>query len=113
MLHKKNLKIELNKLFYNCTGVIPDSPKDVKIDAENGLEVKENESFSLICRGQSYPSITSYRWLKMTNNQNVGNSMVHFIKSASLSDGGLYSCEAKNDIGTKKSQPVEIKIKRE
>ncbi|XP_017279220.1 B-cell receptor CD22 [Kryptolebias marmoratus] len=87
------------------------SPKDVKIKAQNGLEVKENESFSLNCNGQSNPPITSYTWMKKTDNKNIGRTSVYTVKSASPSDGGLYSCEAKNTIGTGRSQPVEVKIK--
>uniref|UniRef100_A0A3Q3GU27 B-cell receptor CD22 n=1 Tax=Kryptolebias marmoratus TaxID=37003 RepID=A0A3Q3GU27_KRYMA len=81
--------------------------------AKRKLEVKlkENESFSLNCNGQSNPPITSYTWMKKTDNKNIGRTSVYTVKSASPSDGGLYSCEAKNTIGTGRSQPVEVKIK--
>lgn len=46
-------------------------------------------------------------------NKNVGQTHVYSVKSASFSDGGLYICEAKNQIGTGQSQPVEVKILRE
>uniref|UniRef100_A0A8C6LZB9 Ig-like domain-containing protein n=1 Tax=Nothobranchius furzeri TaxID=105023 RepID=A0A8C6LZB9_NOTFU len=87
-----------------------DSPKDVRIEPRPRLEVKENEPFSLDCTGRSNPSIDSYTWIK--NNEEVKiNTKIYLVNATSPSDSGWYRCEARNTLGTGKSQPVEVKVK--
>ncbi|KAF7226775.1 B-cell receptor CD22 [Nothobranchius furzeri] len=86
------------------------SPKDVRIEPRPRLEVKENEPFSLDCTGRSNPSIDSYTWIK--NNEEVKiNTKIYLVNATSPSDSGWYRCEARNTLGTGKSQPVEVKVK--
>ncbi|XP_028280613.1 B-cell receptor CD22 [Parambassis ranga] len=94
--------------------VVKYAPKDVKVEAHPGLLVKENTSFNLTCSARSNPAVTSVYWMKMDNEKNervwrAQGSLI--VKSASPSDSGLYSCRATNDIGSKQSQQVEVKVK--
>ncbi|RVE63055.1 hypothetical protein OJAV_G00162980 [Oryzias javanicus] len=89
------------------------SPKDVKVEAQPGSVVVENQPFSLDCSFHSNPSITSLTWMKKTNDSRemtVTSERRFSVKSASPSDSGWYSCSATNDVGTEKSQPVQITV---
>ncbi|RVE55540.1 hypothetical protein OJAV_G00235260, partial [Oryzias javanicus] len=89
------------------------SPKDVKVEAQPGSVVVENQPFSLDCSFHSNPSITSLTWMKKTNDSRemtVSSERRFSVKSASPSDSGWYSCSATNDVGTEKSQPVQITV---
>uniref|UniRef100_A0A3B3DYQ2 B-cell receptor CD22 n=1 Tax=Oryzias melastigma TaxID=30732 RepID=A0A3B3DYQ2_ORYME len=84
------------------------SPKDVRVEAQPGSVVVENQSFSLNCSFHSNPSITSLTWMKKTNDSRemtVSSETRFSVKSASPSDSGWYSCSATNEVGTEKSQP--------
>uniref|UniRef100_A0A3B4Z0G7 B-cell receptor CD22 n=1 Tax=Seriola lalandi dorsalis TaxID=1841481 RepID=A0A3B4Z0G7_SERLL len=76
-------------------------------------DVKEGDKMDLTC--DSYPSVTSFTWMKITDGKHEPHKTTQTltIKSASPSDSGWYSCEATNEIGTGKSQPVEVKVKCE
>ncbi|XP_024124213.1 B-cell receptor CD22 isoform X1 [Oryzias melastigma] len=89
------------------------SPKDVRVEAQPGSVVVENQSFSLNCSFHSNPSITSLTWMKKTNDSRemtVSSETRFSVKSASPSDSGWYSCSATNEVGTEKSQPVQITV---
>ncbi|XP_022619960.1 B-cell receptor CD22-like [Seriola dumerili] len=87
-------------------------PKDVTVKPLSGLIVNENAPLKLSCDAQSYPSVTSFTWRKTDGNHETHQTTQTLtIKSASPSDSGLYSCEATNEIGTGKSQPVQVQIK--
>ncbi|RVE63054.1 hypothetical protein OJAV_G00162970 [Oryzias javanicus] len=89
------------------------SPKDVKVEAQPGSVVVENQPFSLDCSFHSNPPITSLTWMKKTNDSRemtVSSERRFSVKSASPSDCGWYSCSATNDVGTEKSQPVQITV---
>ncbi|XP_056237488.1 B-cell receptor CD22 isoform X2 [Seriola aureovittata] len=88
-------------------------PKDVTVKPLSGLVVNENAPLTLSCDAQSYPSVTSFTWMKITDGKHEPHKTTQTltIKSASPSDSGWYSCEATNEIGTGKSQPVEVKVK--
>ncbi|XP_036071780.1 B-cell receptor CD22-like [Oryzias melastigma] len=89
------------------------SPKDVRVEAQPGSVVVENQPFSLNCSFHSNPSITSLTWTKKTNDSRemtVSSERRFSVKSASPSDSGWYSCSATNDVGTEKSQPVQITV---
>ncbi|XP_024120947.1 B-cell receptor CD22 [Oryzias melastigma] len=88
-------------------------PKDVRVEAQPGSVVVENQTFSLNCSFHSNPSITSLTWMKKTNDSRemtVSSERRFSVKSASPSDSGWYSCSATNDVGTEKSQPVQITV---
>ncbi|XP_040899316.1 B-cell receptor CD22 [Toxotes jaculatrix] len=95
------------------TLVVKYSPKDVTVQARPDFLVTENTSLTLHCSAQSFPRVTSVTWMKMTGgkNETIKENANFTIKSASFSDSGLYSCEARNEIGTVKSKPAEVKVK--
>ncbi|XP_076004682.1 B-cell receptor CD22-like isoform X3 [Genypterus blacodes] len=92
--------------------VVKYRPKNVKVKAQPGLNVKENQKLRLECSSESNPSKTSVTWTKTSGGKDEtvwrGNTFV--ISSVSLSDGGLYSCTATNDLGSEKSQQEEVKV---
>uniref|UniRef100_A0A3P9L7K9 B-cell receptor CD22 n=1 Tax=Oryzias latipes TaxID=8090 RepID=A0A3P9L7K9_ORYLA len=88
-------------------------PKDVKVEAKPGSVVKENQSFSLDCSFHSNPSVSSLTWMKKTNDgreMTVSSERKYSVESGRPSDSGWYSCSATNDVGTEKSQPVQITV---
>lgn len=92
-----------------------DSPQNVTVLAKPGTVVPENGKLVLNCSARSNPRATSFTWTKTTTEkaQTVGGHQILTITSLTPSDSGLYSCEASNDIGTGKSQEVEVKVKCE
>uniref|UniRef100_A0A8D2ZU53 B-cell receptor CD22 n=1 Tax=Scophthalmus maximus TaxID=52904 RepID=A0A8D2ZU53_SCOMX len=93
--------------------VVKYSPKSVTVRAAPGLVVIENTSLTLSCVAQSYPSVTSVTWMKMTDgkDETIQQSMTFTVNSVGPSDSGLYSCAASNGIGTGKSKGAEVEVK--
>ncbi|XP_062256251.1 B-cell receptor CD22-like isoform X4 [Platichthys flesus] len=91
------------------------SPNNVKVQANPGLDVKENVLLTLSCSAESNPPVSSVTWRKMTDGREEiiqqTQTQTFRVNSASPSDSGLYSCEATNDIGRGKSQPAEVKVR--
>lgn len=88
----------------------------MKITGHPGLIVKENESLTLDCSANSYPSVSSFTWMKMIDGMmesTISTGTPFIVDSASVSDSGKYRCTATNKIGTGKSVQVEVKVKRE
>ncbi|XP_053289596.1 B-cell receptor CD22 isoform X2 [Pleuronectes platessa] len=95
--------------------VVKYSPKHVTVQANPGLDVKENVSLTLSCSAESNPPVSSVTWRKTTDGREEiiqqTQTQSFRVNSASPSDSGLYSCEATNDIGSGKSQPAEVKVR--
>lgn len=94
---------------------IVDLPKDVTVKADPSFEVNENESLTLDCNFDSYPSATSFKWKKMIDGkeETLAENRTFTINFASPSNSGLYRCEATNNIGIGKSQSAEVKVRCE
>ncbi|XP_053289579.1 sialoadhesin isoform X3 [Pleuronectes platessa] len=91
------------------------SPNNVTVQANPGLDVKENVLLTLSCSAESNPPVSSVTWRKTTDGREEiiqqTQTQTFRVNSASPSDSGLYSCEATNDIGSGKSQPAEVKVR--
>ncbi|XP_060936987.1 sialoadhesin-like [Limanda limanda] len=102
-------------LIQNITVTVKYSPKHVKVQANPGLDVRENVSLTLSCSAESNPPVSSVTWRKTTDGREEiiqqTQTQTFTVNSASPSDSGLYSCEATNDIGIGKSQPAEVKVR--
>uniref|UniRef100_A0A8C6STA3 B-cell receptor CD22 n=1 Tax=Neogobius melanostomus TaxID=47308 RepID=A0A8C6STA3_9GOBI len=95
--------------------VSADGPKEVRVQADPGLTVKENMSLTLNCSAQSDPPVSSVSWSRVTAGQElrVHTGTVYTVKSVSVNDSGLYSCTAHNPISQGTSPPAEVKVKCE
>ncbi|XP_047196825.1 B-cell receptor CD22-like [Hippoglossus stenolepis] len=95
--------------------VVKYSPTHVTVQANPGLDVKENVLFTLSCTAESNPPVSSVTWRKTTDGREEivqqTQTQTFMVNSASPSDSGLYSCEATNDIGSGKSQRAEVKVR--
>uniref|UniRef100_A0A8C6WIJ7 Ig-like domain-containing protein n=1 Tax=Neogobius melanostomus TaxID=47308 RepID=A0A8C6WIJ7_9GOBI len=90
-------------------------PKEVRVQADTGLTVKENMTLTLRCSAQSDPPVSSVSWSRVTAGQElrVHTGTVYTVKSVSVNDSGLYSCTAHNPISQGTSPPAEVKVKCE
>lgn len=82
------------------------------VEPQPGLTVTENASLTLSCSAQSYPPVTSFTWMKMTDGkiETIQKTQTIKVNSVSLSDSGLYNCSASNEIGTGNSEQAEVKV---
>ncbi|XP_074540297.1 B-cell receptor CD22 [Halichoeres trimaculatus] len=92
--------------------VVKYRPKDV-IAKYQPKDVNENTQLKLLCSALSYPPVKSFSWTKTKDGktESVGDTQNVTVKSASPSDSGLYSCTARNEMGSGKSQQVEIQVR--
>lgn len=110
-------------IFQNCVNTnLPsnlclnaDAPKHVTVQAQPGLTVTENTPLMLRCMAECHPPVTSVTWEKMINRtyEVLSTFQRLALKSVTLSDSGWYRCTARNEIGSGKSQTVEVKVKCE
>ncbi|XP_060936988.1 B-cell receptor CD22-like [Limanda limanda] len=104
-------------LIRSITVTVKYSPKNVTVQANPGLDVKENVLLTLSCSAESNPPVSSVTWRKTTDGREEiiqqTQTQTFRVNSASRSDSGLYSCETTNDIGSGKSQPAEVKVRCE
>ncbi|TWW80128.1 B-cell receptor CD22 B-lymphocyte cell adhesion molecule [Takifugu flavidus] len=111
--------------FYNCTAtnaegsqtkknklLVRYAPKNVMVQPESGLNIKENTSLTLQCNAKSYPEVTSFTWMKWIDGKPVilQNTQTFTLESVSPSDSGQYSCRATNAIGTGNSQQAVVHV---
>ncbi|KAL8220122.1 UNVERIFIED_CONTAM: hypothetical protein K2H54_039249 [Gekko kuhli] len=99
------------------------APKDVQVIATPGTIIRERERFSLECRiKSSNPEVSEYLWYK---DEQLMDDQPKLKKIEFETEGdqhsGAYRCEAKNSVGSKKSEvlsidvqypPKEVKVKR-
>uniref|UniRef100_A0A665UUM7 Ig-like domain-containing protein n=1 Tax=Echeneis naucrates TaxID=173247 RepID=A0A665UUM7_ECHNA len=82
------------------------------VQSRHGFAVKEQFSITLECSSQANPPVTQVTWMKTADVKNefpkISKSLT--IRFASPSDSGQYSCEATNEIGTRRSQPVQVNV---
>ena len=109
--------VKSDSSLFSISLVTADSPNNVTVQANPGLDVKENVLLTLSCSAESNPPVSSVTWRKTTDGREEiiqqTQTQTFRVNSASPSDSGLYSCEATNDIGRGKSQPAEVKVRCE
>ncbi|KAL8220121.1 UNVERIFIED_CONTAM: hypothetical protein K2H54_039228 [Gekko kuhli] len=88
------------------------APKDVQVIASPGTTVREGETLSLECRIKSgNPEVSEYLWYKndqLMYKQPKCNRIEFETKGDRHS--GAYRCEAKNSVGSKKSEVLSIDV---
>ncbi|XP_042345962.1 carcinoembryonic antigen-related cell adhesion molecule 5-like isoform X3 [Plectropomus leopardus] len=111
----------LNKLDsgeYSCTLSNPFSNEKAKyfmdviygpenVQIKHPSEIFVNENLTLTCSAESTPSAI-YTW-KVNGTVKIHNSTVFSKPNIQLSDGGIYTCEAMNDI-TKKTSSADYEL---
>ncbi|XP_043852104.1 B-cell receptor CD22 [Dromiciops gliroides] len=100
LLSKKTLKLDVKH-----------TPK-IMIKASPHLEVKEGESVTLRCLLQSSnPEIQgSFSWFKdETSVQNSGEHLT--LSNVTWQQAGNYCCEAYNEMGRGRSEPVQLQVR--
>lgn len=88
------------------TFVDTDAPKEVFARKSSGY-VEEGNSVTLSCSAKGHPPVT-FNWFK--DDQELMSGQEFIIQPVKPSDSGLYFCEAKNEMGTRKSRIVEIDV---
>uniref|UniRef100_A0A8D0CCF3 B-cell receptor CD22 n=1 Tax=Salvator merianae TaxID=96440 RepID=A0A8D0CCF3_SALMN len=83
--------------------------KILKLNAVPGTTVQEGEKLSLECNVDgSNPGVT-YQWYKDNIVRRWTTDKITF-NSAQATDGGSYKCEARNEVGSKTSEPLTIDV---
>ncbi|XP_068179323.1 B-cell receptor CD22-like isoform X2 [Antennarius striatus] len=93
--------------------VVKYPPQDVRVRVWPGLIVDEKQSLSLQCSAQSHPAVSSFTWMVVTDGRSrtIQKTQTVNIMSTGPSDSGLYVCSASNEVGTGRSEQIEVKVK--
>lgn len=77
--------------------------------SSTGNVFKEGDALLLSCHvKKSNPAPRSYSWYK--NGKNIGYSQSESIHKLQPYDGGSYTCQAENIVGTGYSLPLRISV---
>uniref|UniRef100_A0A8D0HGS6 Ig-like domain-containing protein n=1 Tax=Sphenodon punctatus TaxID=8508 RepID=A0A8D0HGS6_SPHPU len=87
------------------------SPKGTKVLINpSAKNIRVGDTASLTCSvNSSYPGVTAYRWYKDGSALANNNQIVTLLKVA-REDYGLYSCEAKNAVGTGAAEAMALYV---
>ncbi|KAK7886997.1 hypothetical protein WMY93_026618 [Mugilogobius chulae] len=86
------------------------APQNVRVQADPGLTVKENTTVTLNCSAQSHPPLSSVTWSRGPTGQELSVHTGHTfsVRSVSVSDSGLYTCTAHNQVGNTTSATAHL-----
>ncbi|TSN03407.1 B-cell receptor CD22 [Bagarius yarrelli] len=88
------------------------APKNVRVSAYPGVELKEGSELKLHCTADSVPEVSAYTWKKSLGTHPVivghGQTLTLLLRS---SDSDYYFCISSNEIGSAESQAVNIRVK--
>ncbi|XP_039628251.1 B-cell receptor CD22-like [Polypterus senegalus] len=87
------------------------SPRNTSIAGRSVTGVPEGGAVTLSCSSNANPP-SSYSWYHVSKSSATkrGSREKLTIKSVTLSDGGLYYCEAKNEHGMERSMEVTVDV---
>ncbi|KAM9603376.1 B-cell receptor CD22 [Morphnus guianensis] len=85
------------------------APRDVRVEVTPSSPVHEGWEVTLSCRDSSSPPSHTYTWSL------EGHILPHrtaqvLLRATKATDGGSYSCQATNDLGTSKSFPTTLEV---
>ncbi|XP_049649236.1 B-cell receptor CD22 [Accipiter gentilis] len=85
------------------------APRDVRVEVTPSSPVHEGWEVTLSCRDSSNPPSHTYTWSL------EGHILPHrtaqvLLRATKATDGGSYSCQATNDLGTAKSFPTTLEV---
>ncbi|XP_029595844.1 sialoadhesin [Salmo trutta] len=101
----------------------PEETLTVKYGAKNTLasihlsgEIVEGSSVTLTCSSDANPPVDKYTWYKKNGahyqSLSYGNTeLQHVFSHIQSSDTGEYYCEARNEMGTDRSESINIDVK--
>ncbi|KAL1006368.1 hypothetical protein UPYG_G00071440 [Umbra pygmaea] len=88
------------------------SPKDTSASISPSVPVSVGSCVNLTCSSTANPPVTNYTWFRISEGKPTQvSSRQNYTLNVTVEDGGLYYCEAANDVGLGKSQEVLLPIK--
>ncbi|XP_063293276.1 sialoadhesin-like isoform X2 [Pelobates fuscus] len=86
------------------------SPKNVTVLITGKQEIMEEDDVTLLCDSKSNPVATSYEWYRGTEKLITSYETKQILVTNVSFENIVYSCLAKNEIGTGESDPTEIPV---
>ncbi|KAF1416751.1 B-cell receptor CD22, partial [Spheniscus humboldti] len=85
------------------------APRDVRVEVTPSSPVHEGWEVTLSCRDSSKPPSHAYTWSLEGRILPHRTAQVH-LRPTNVTDGGSYSCQATNTLGTSKSPPTTLEV---
>ncbi|NXW52027.1 CD22 protein, partial [Nyctiprogne leucopyga] len=86
------------------------APRDVRVEVTPASPVWEGWQVTLNCHVSSNPPASNYSWSlegQILPHQHMAQV---FLRPTKATDGGSYSCQATNSLGTSKSLPTTLEV---
>ncbi|KAL1006369.1 hypothetical protein UPYG_G00071460 [Umbra pygmaea] len=88
------------------------SPKDTSASISPSVPVSVGSCVNLTCSSTANPPVTNYTWFRISEGKPTQVSFrQNYTLNVIVEDGGLYYCEAVNDVGLGNSSEVLLAIK--
>ncbi|KAL1006370.1 hypothetical protein UPYG_G00071470 [Umbra pygmaea] len=88
------------------------SPKDTSASISPSVPVSVGSCVNLTCSSTANPPVTNYTWFRISEGKPTQVSFTqNYTLNVTVEDGGLYYCEATNDVGFQSSKEVLLPIK--
>ncbi|XP_028822348.1 B-cell receptor CD22-like isoform X1 [Denticeps clupeoides] len=84
------------------------SPKDTVVFIRHHGEVDEGGSVTLSCSSDANPPVQNYTWFKENVTSPVAAGQNFTITNFTSAQVGLYSCQARNEVGVQNSAAVSL-----
>ncbi|XP_074874852.1 B-cell receptor CD22 [Buteo buteo] len=85
------------------------APRDVRVEVTPPSPIHEGWEVTLSCRDSSNPPSHTYTWTMGGHILPYRTARV-LLEATKAEDGGSYSCQATNDLGTAKSFPTTLEV---
>ncbi|MBN3277998.1 protein, partial [Polyodon spathula] len=95
---------------WSLTGRKPDAPKVVTVSMDN-RPLKEGTTVILTCVTNGNPEPRHYQWLQIQGRKTIDlNNDAQHLEISNVRRGNVYSCTARNGLGSKTSEPVTLPV---